>query len=309
MSGGPSGGTAAGERGHAPARAAVLGHPIGHSKSPALHGAAYAALGIELEYGRVDLTEEQLPAFIGRVRSEPGWRGLSVTMPLKSAIVPLVDRLEGRAAELGVLNTVVVEHGPAGPVLVGYNTDVTGIVEAFRHAGCARAESAAILGAGNTALAAVAAVAELGARQVAFLVRDPSRTGEAVGLAQRVGLRVTVEALAEAAPAAVGADVVVSTLPPRAADGFADAVAALPVGAQMEHDGGARVLLDVAYDPWPSRLAEAWKGRGGVVLHGLEMLVHQAVEQVVLFTGRTEARSQHVTDVMCDSVGVPRRVA
>lgn len=286
-------------------RAAVLGHPIGHSKSPALHGAAYAALGIDMEYGSFDLTEAQLPAFASRVRSEPGWRGLSVTMPLKAAFVPLVDRLDGLAAELGVLNTVVVEDGPSGPVLVGHNTDVAGIVESFRHAGLQRVQCPVVVGAGNTALAAVAALAQLGATGVEFLVRDPARAGEAAGLAQRLGLAVSLAPIMGGARRLTAADAVVSTLPPRAADPLAAELGSLPAAS----DGGDRVLLDVAYDPWPSRLGDAWTDRGGRVLHGLEMLVYQAVEQIVLFTGREDAREPRVIDVMCDSVGVPRRTA
>jgi shikimate dehydrogenase len=286
-------------------RAAVLGHPIGHSKSPALHGAAYAALGIDMEYGSFDLTEAQLPAFASRVRGEPGWRGLSVTMPLKAAFVPLVDRLDGLAAELGVLNTVVVEDGLANPVLVGHNTDVAGIVESFRHAGLGRVRHPVVVGAGNTALAAVAALSQLGAERVGFLVRDAARAGEAAALAERLGLAVSLAPIEGGAARLAAADAVVSTLPPRAADSLAAELAGLPA----TNDGAPRVLLDVAYDPWPSRLGQAWAERGGVVLHGLEMLVYQAVEQIVLFTGREDAREPRVIDVMCDSVGVPRRTA
>ncbi|GAB3285276.1 shikimate dehydrogenase [Sinomonas notoginsengisoli] len=285
-------------------RAAVLGHPIGHSKSPVLHRAAYGMLGVDIDYRSFDLTAEQLPAFAERVRTEPGWRGLSVTMPLKAAFVPLVDRVEGTAVELGVLNTVVIEDGGGVPVMVGHNTDVAGITESFRRAGLNRVEDPVVVGAGNTALAAVAALAQLGATQVEFLVRDAARSGEAVALAERLGLAVRVSALHAGAVRVCAADAVVSTLPPRAADGLADQLGQLAPA----DDGARRVLLDVAYDPWPSRLAGAWEERGGLVLHGLEMLVYQAVEQIVLFTGREDARSREVIDVMCDSVGVPPRV-
>ncbi|MEA5455359.1 shikimate dehydrogenase [Sinomonas sp. JGH33] len=289
-------------------QAAVLGHPIGHSRSPALHRAAYAALGEDIDYGSFDLIPEQLGDFVRRVRGEPGWCGLSVTMPLKSALVEHVDRVVGHAARLGALNTVVFESSSSGgPTLVGHNTDIAGIVEAFRHAGVERAVSPVVVGAGNTALAAVAAVAELGATSLRFLVRDPARAGEAVGLAERLGLAVALEGIAGGAAALAAADVAVSTLPPRAADGLADELASLP---RSDDDGGAfggGVLLDVAYDPWPSKAAVAWEERGGRVLHGLEMLVYQAVEQIVLFTGRDDARSREVIDVMCDSVGLPRR--
>lgn len=282
-------------------RAAVLGHPIGHSRSPALHSAAYAVLGEDIEYGSFDLVPEQLGDFVHRVRTEDGWCGLSVTMPLKAALVGYVDHLVGHAVTLGVLNTVVFDRsGRSGELqLVGHNTDVAGIVEAFRHARVQRALHPVIVGGGNTALAAVAAVADLGASSVRFLVRSPERAGEAVDLAARLGLAVGVDSIEGAAGALREADVVVSTLPPRAGDAVAEDIA---------RGGGARgVLLDVAYDPWPSQLGLAWERHGGVVLHGLEMLVYQAVEQIVLFTGREDARQLDVIDVMCNSVGLPQR--
>lgn len=291
-------------------RAAVLGHPIGHSRSPALHAAAYAALGEDIEYGAFDLVPEQLGDFVARVRSESGWCGLSVTMPLKSSLVHYVDAVSGHALTLGALNTVTFEHaGPSRELrLVGHNTDVAGIVEAFRHAGVVRAHRPVVVGGGNTALAAVAAIADLGADSVLFLVRSPERTGEAVDLAARLGLAVRIEGIDGGVAALRAADVVVSTLPPRAADTLA---ASLADGDERRVDGHADgvdgVLLDVAYDPWPTQLGLAWEARGGRVLHGLEMLVYQAVEQIVLFTGREDARQLDVIDVMCNSVGLPQR--
>ena len=96
------------------------------------------------------------------------------------------------------------------------------------------------------------------------------------------------------------ADVVISTLPPRAADGLASELA----GMQARTAG---VLLDVAYDPWPSRIASVWQDGGGSVVPGLEMLLYQAVEQVRLFSRRGEEVNAAVIDVMCDAVGLPRR--
>ncbi len=99
-------------------RAAVLGHPISHSKSPALHRAAYAHLGVELDYSAIDVTEDALPAFMARVREDvrqgESWRGLSVTMPLKSGMVREVDEVRGVARALGVVNTVAFERPAAG---------------------------------------------------------------------------------------------------------------------------------------------------------------------------------------------------
>ena len=95
-------------------RAAVLGHPIGHSKSPALHRAAYQQLGLDISYTAIDVTEDLLPALMRLVRDQPGWCGLSVTMPLKNARVAEVDEIRGVARTLGVVNTVSFEDNGAG---------------------------------------------------------------------------------------------------------------------------------------------------------------------------------------------------
>jgi shikimate dehydrogenase len=109
-------------------RAAVLGHPIAHSLSPALHRAAHRALGLDWSYEAIDTTEEQLPAVVGRL--DASWAGLSVTMPLKVAMMGLVHVVEPLAEVVGAVNTVLVTEG--GAMLVGANTDVFGIVAALR---------------------------------------------------------------------------------------------------------------------------------------------------------------------------------
>ncbi|KUM32957.1 shikimate dehydrogenase [Arthrobacter sp. EPSL27] len=301
-------------------RAAVLGHPISHSKSPALHRAAYARLGMEMDYTAIDVTEDALPAFMAGVREDVrqvgSWRGLSVTMPLKTGMLKEVDEVRGVARALGVVNTVAVEPAAPGDTngatrLVAYNTDVAGIVNALRYAGATSAPKAAVLGGGGTSAAAVAALKELDAPSADVFVRDVSRAAEAKAAAAAVGLPVQILPLGGAAAALAAADVVISTLPPRAADPLADDLAQLfgqrGSGSSLE---AARpgVLLDVAYDPWPSRIAAAWQEAGGTVVPGLEMLIYQAVEQVRHFTGLGDAMPAEVIDVMCDAVGAPRRV-
>jgi shikimate dehydrogenase len=281
-------------------RAAVLGHPISHSKSPALHLAAYAKLGVEIAYSAVDLTEQALPAFMQRVRNQQGWRGLSVTMPLKTGMVSEVDEVRGVARTLGVVNTVAFEETGGSVRRIGYNTDVAGIVNAVRYAGAAASPSAVILGGGGTAAAAIAALKDLGSPHAQVFVRDTARAAEARTAAAGVGLAIHVRPLTEAATPTASADVVISTLPPRAADTLAAGIAALRCGTPG-------VLLDVAYDPWPSEIATVWQAGGGAVVPGLEMLLYQAVEQVRLFTGRGDEVNAAVIDVMCDSVGLPRR--
>jgi shikimate dehydrogenase len=281
-------------------RAAVLGHPISHSKSPALHSAAYAKLGIDISYSAVDLTERTLPGFMEEIRMQKGWRGLSVTMPLKTAMLQEVDEVRGVAQVLGVVNTVAFEEAGESVRRVAYNTDVAGIVEAIRNAGVVPAPSAVILGGGGTAASAVAALKVLGAGSVQMFVRDPSRVQEARAAAAGVGVDLAVRQLTEAAGPTAAADVVISTFPPRAADGLAGELAA-------SSSPTSGVLLDVAYDPWPSRIASAWQAGGGSVVPGLEMLLYQAVEQVRLFSRLGDEVNASVIDVMCDAVGLPRR--
>ena len=302
-------------------RAAVLGHPISHSKSPALHRAAYAYLGVELDYTAIDVTEEALPAFMARVREDlrqgNDWRGLSVTMPLKAGMAREVDEVRGVARELGVVNTVAFEPPAPGDStgatrLVGYNTDVAGIVNALRHAGAVSAPTGVVLGGGGTSAAALAALKELGAQEATVFVREVSRAAEAKAAAAALALPVRVLPLGEAAPAVAAADVVISTLPPRAADPLAGELAELFAGRGGQPSAAAApglsgVLLDVAYEPWPSRIAAAWQQAGGTVVPGQEMLIYQAVEQVRHFTGLGGAVPAEVIDVMCDAVGAPRR--
>jgi shikimate dehydrogenase len=281
-------------------RAAVLGHPISHSKSPALHLAAYSQLGVGISYTAIDVTEQMLPALMGQIRDQPGWRGLSVTMPLKTAMVSEVDEVRGVARTLGVVNTVAFEERGSGSRAIGFNTDVTGIVNAVRHAGGRTPAAPVILGGGGTAAAAVAALRELGADSARIFVREPSRTADVRHAADSLGFALEVRPIKEAAKPTAAADVVISTLPPRAADGLAAEIAALKTSTPG-------VLLDVAYDPWPSLVASVWQAGGGAVVPGLEMLLYQAVEQVRLFSRLDEEVNASVIDVMCDSVGLPRR--
>ncbi len=290
-------------------RAAVLGHPIGHSKSPLLHRAAYEYLGFHCTYDAVDVPEEQAAAFAAALRdpaaAEPRWAGLSVTMPLKAALLPAMDRLTSMAAALEVLNTVTFEYTDSGVVLTGHNTDVTGIVRALRHAGSRPEPRIAILGGGGTACAAVAAAGMLGAAEVSVYARGSRQAANGTAGVQAAGARtgttVALHPWEDAAAACSAADVVISTLPPRAADPLAETLAA------AAGDRTAAVLLDVAYDPWPSRIAQVWAQAGGTIVPGQEMLLYQAVEQVKLFTGDKFRDEAAVINVMCDAVGAPRR--
>ncbi|MFD0686311.1 shikimate dehydrogenase [Actinomadura fibrosa] len=250
-------------------RAAVLGSPIAHSLSPALHRAAYAAMGLDAwSYDAVECGEDGLAAFLDGLG--PDWAGLSLTMPLKRAALKLADSVSDLALKVGGANTVVLRDGRRH----ADNTDVYGIVTALREAGLGAPGSALVLGGGATAASALAALAELGLGEAVLAVRTPDRAAEAAAAGEQCGLAVRVATLDDLA-AHLPVDLVVSTLPGRAADAFAEPVAA---------SGAA--LFDVVYAPWPTALAAAVGRAGGTVVGGFEMLLHQAVRQVELMTGR-----------------------
>lgn len=268
-------------------RAAVLGHPVAHSLSPVLHTAAYEALGLDdWGYTAIDTTIEALPAFVRDL--DLGWAGLSLTMPLKQVIVPLVDHVDPLAVAVGAVNTVLVAPARCGVTLTGTNTDVHGLVAALREGLVAQgrgdgatASSAVVLGGGATAASTLAALGELGCTSPRVLVRSLGRTGPLQEAAARMGVTPRFDVLDATASLAVlrEADVVVSTMPAYAADPVAAAVAAR--GATP-----SGVLLDVVYDPRPTALQAAWTAAAGTVVGGERMLLHQAAEQVRLMTGR-----------------------
>lgn len=260
-------------------RAAVLGHPIAHSLSPALHRAAYAELGLDWRYDAYDVAEDGLADFLAEM--DESWAGLSLTMPLKQAVIPLLDFVAPMAKMVGAVNTVLVSRGGARPTLTGTNTDVAGMVAALREGlGERGVRTAVILGAGATAASALAAVAELGCPTPIVLARSMARAGGAMRAASRMKIEPQfLVADSRVLTAAGRADVVISTLPPRAADPWAAALA--ESGREV-----AGVLLDCAYDPRPTALGAAWAAAGGVAVAGERMLLHQAVEQVWLMTGR-----------------------
>ncbi|WP_404194970.1 shikimate dehydrogenase [Streptomyces tauricus] len=250
-------------------RAAVLGSPIGHSLSPVLHRAAYGELGLHnWSYDRFEIDEAALPEFIGKLG--PEWAGLSLTMPLKRAVIPLLDEISDTAASVEAVNTVVcAEDGRR----VGDNTDIPGIVAALRERGIEQVESAAVLGAGATASSALAALARVCTGEVVAYVRSAARAAEMRQWGERLDIEVRTADWSDAGQA-LRAPLVIATTPAGATDALAPSVPERPA-----------TLFDVLYDPWPTELAARWSAYGGVVVSGLDLLVHQAVLQVEQMTG------------------------
>lgn len=263
-------------------RAAVLGKPIAHSRSPQLHLAAYRALGLDgWTYERIECDGDALPGVVDAMG--PEWVGLSVTMPGKFAALAYASERTARAELVGSANTLVRVPG-------GWRadcTDVDGVAGALDELGVpagdalAQGAPAVVLGAGGTARPALVALADRGARAVVIAVRDPARAEGAAATAERAGLRPRVVRFdaAEFAGACATAPAAVSTLPGEAA------------GAHTEALARAGRLLDVVYDPWPTVAAQAVLDAGGAVAGGLTMLLHQAFGQVEQFTGRPAPRA------------------
>ena len=248
-------------------RAAVLGSPIGHSLSPVLHLAAYASLGLDWTYDAIEVDSAGLAGFL--TGCGPEWAGLSLTMPLKRAVLPLLASASELVSVVGGANTVV--FGPEGPV--GHNTDVIGIIEALRGI-AAQPGPAMVLGGGATAASALAALARMGCASVVVCARRPDAAADLVEVAERLGVELEITSWPDQLPSRNAAAIVVCTVPATAAAGLAGAVPAEPGW-----------LLDVSYSPWPPALFAAWVAAGGRAVAGDEMLLHQAIEQVRLMTG------------------------
>jgi shikimate dehydrogenase len=234
--------------------------------SPALHRAAYRELGLtNWVYDRFEVTEAGLADAVAHC--DPSWRGLSVTMPLKAAVLELGE-VDSIAELAGAGNTLIFDDDARRI----YNTDVGGLVWAVRRAWTEPVSRVGILGAGATARSALVSAAQLGAEQVYVLARTPSRGEPLRALGERLGVRVDVRPWSTELPAA---DLVIATATAGAVDDLAPAVAA-----------STPLVFDAIYNPWPTELARAAALAGRTVVSGLDLLVGQALLQLELMTGR-----------------------
>jgi len=247
--------------------AAVVGSPISHSLSPALHRAAYRALGLDWTYAGLEVTVEQLPDFLAGL--DASWAGLSLTMPLKEAVLDLAAEISWTAHATTSANTLLL------PARQAHNTDVDGLRMALLRAGFAAEPGfpATVAGAGATARSAVAALHALGVGEVHLLARDSLRAAPARDTADRLGVDLRVHPFDS--PQWLATELVITTVPSGVADVLAQSLPPQPAW-----------LLDVVYSPWPTVLAQAWAAGGGRIVSGLEMLLAQAERQVELMTGR-----------------------
>lgn len=251
-------------------RAGVLGKPIGHSLSPVIHNAGYAAADLAgWSYTAHECDESALARFVAGLN--PEWAGLSLTMPLKEAALDVADEVAPLAAAIGAANTLV--RLPDG-TWRAENTDAPGMVDALLAAGVSTAERVGVLGAGGTARAALAAARDLGAAAVTVYARRTEAIEELDPVAEDLGITL-IGAGWEHASQAGEAEVLVSTVPKGVAD---------PLAESMTWGEGA-VFFDTIYDPWPTPLASSAARARCHIVSGLDLLLAQAVHQFELFTG------------------------
>lgn len=266
----------------------VWGSPIGHSRSPALHRAAISALGLDAQYGATDVTESELPNLLKSL--DESWEGLSLTMPLKQAVRPLVESQCYVSRLTGSINTVV--RTPSG--WAGYNTDVWGATTAIRQQFGSEFRRAILLGAGATASSLVVTLHDLGVDHIDIVVRDVGRATGVDTLARRLGMTTRIATFGESLESA---EILVSSLPSSAV-----------LTAESLDALDSEYLFDVVYSPWPSALAKEWSERGLESMSGLPMLLWQAVRQARVFYGESVEEplpdEDHVVTAMRAAVGL-----
>lgn len=264
------------EADHAVRRAAVLGKPVGHSLSPVLHNAAFAALGLDWTYERIECDAEALPGLVGGLGAE--WVGLSVTMPGKFAALEFADERTDRAVRVGSANTLVrTDSGWLADC-----TDVDGAAGLIDECRADDGSDAVVVGAGGTARPVFAALSDYDYARVTVLARSEERAQAALACAESFGLTAQWAPLAASAVPSV--DLVVSTLPGSAQSDDLPLIDAL--------SSAAPCVADVAYHPWPTLLVAAAEAKDAATAGGLTMLLHQAFRQVEWFTGRSAPRHE-----------------
>lgn len=247
--------------------AAVIGSPVRHSLSPALHNAAFAQLGVDWVYAAFEVAPGGAQAALDAMRTlQLG--GLSVTMPHKEAVAHAVDSLDPAAAALRSVNTVVPQ--PDGS-LKGFSTDGAGFVASLAAAGVAVAgRSVCVLGAGGAARSIVDALGRAGAARVAVVNRTVATAEQTALLAGGAGVVGAMHDVRDA-------EIVINATS-MGMDGDE-----LPCDPALLHS--AHIVADIVYHPRDTALLQAARGVGARTVEGLGMLIHQAARQQQLWHG------------------------
>lgn len=258
----------------------IIGHPVAHSKSPAMHSAAAAALGLEAVYLRFDVAPERVGDAVRGIRAL-SIDGVNVTVPHKEAVMPFLDAIDEDARRIGAVNTIRRD----GDRLVGFNTDAPGLVRSLEEAGVPLdGARVTVLGAGGAARAAVVGLARAGARSVHVVARRPEQAralvaGVGDGLAATVGAHGESELaslLRETTLLVQSTSATLAGAPD--AEGFA---ARLPLDAMP----ASAAVIDLVYKPLETTVLRRARERGLRTVDGLGMLLHQGAIAFEIWTG------------------------
>ncbi len=257
-------------------RFGVIGHPIGHSRSPAMHAAALRALRLDAHYGAFDVPRRFLAPMLDALVLA-GLEGLNVTVPLKEAVLPLLDRVEASARAVGAVNTIVIRNRR----LTGYNTDVEGFRRAVGDLGWRprRGARVLVLGAGGAARAVVWALARRPDIHITVANRHAGRAAALVHGLRRRGARGTLRAvpLRQARPGEADLIVNATSLGMRRAD-------RMPLNPRALRR--TTVVYDLVYHR-ETPLVRAARRRGCVAAGGGSMLLYQGAASLRLWLRRT----------------------
>lgn len=244
---------------------AVLGSPIGHSKSPLLHRAAIAALGVDAEYGAHEVVEADFSFFLATQDEDS--LGFSLTMPLKHVVRPLLVKECEVSRLTGSVNTIIrCDEG-----WQGFNTDVWGAKTAIAQSLGTDFSTATVLGSGATASSIIVALRDLGVSDLTVVARDASKAQETAARGTALGMNSRG---VEWGTESTQTDLLVNTIP-----------GSVTLEPAFIEDLDAGALFDVVYDPWPTALSREWAARGLPTANGLLMLLWQAVRQARVFYG------------------------
>ena len=251
----------------------IIGHPVTHSASPAMHNRAFAVAGLDCVYLPMETNdaEEFFTRFVKRSSRDIDWRlrGFSVTIPHKTAIVRFLDEVDATAAKVGAVNTVVINNGK----LIGYNTDVEGAMKPIDRLCALKDMDCGVIGAGGAARAVVSGLMERGAR-VSLFARDASKAS-AISESFNIPLH-SIESLVSS-----NVRIIINTTPV-GMKGHSEASSPVP----REAFRNRRIAYDLVYNPLETRFLKEAREEGCQTIGGIEMLIEQAAMQFELWTGR-----------------------
>jgi shikimate dehydrogenase len=248
----------------------VIGNPVQHSLSPIIHNAAFRRMGLNAVYLAFEVinVEEALRGIRGL-----GVRGISVTIPFKTGVVPFLDKVEGLAKKIGAVNTIVNRRGK----LIGYNTDCDGALEALEEKMDLRGKRFVLLGAGGAARAIGFGLQERGYPLI--IVNRSKERGQA--LSRELGCDyLPVSSLVRMKAGELEADVIVNAT----SLGMYPRDGETPIPKELLKEG--MMVMDIVYQPLQTKFLREAKEKGCVTVDGLEMLIRQGMAQFEIWTGR-----------------------